>query len=139
MSRLGSVVGPFPGLFWLDIATHQAVFRQGRPGIAAEIHVQLTPDQAAGLIEGLLVEPVQLGAPEQTAPLVLVERKPKPTTRSGRQATAAARPTSINCAVCRRPREVLKFGAIPQLCERCQRRGHKNPTSVAVAEAERPA
>lgn len=52
--KLGSVLGPFPGRLWLDLATHTLTVSPGTTGTAAEITFQITPDAAAGMIDGML-------------------------------------------------------------------------------------
>lgn len=58
--RLGSVIGPYPCLYWLDIDKKQLIVRQDCPGVAGEIIISITSEQQAELIEGLAPDPVRI-------------------------------------------------------------------------------
>lgn len=123
MSKLGSVLGPFPGSFWIDLETGELVLRQGTEGIVGEVRFSTTGDQRADLLERLLLEPIP--DPRPGDPLFLVPIKPVvmtprsiATTAVGRREISAGRPTFIRCA-CGRTRKVGPKGAVPKRCEEC--------------------
>jgi hypothetical protein len=125
MAKLGSVLGPFPGTFWIDVGTLELVLHEGREGTAAEVHVPISAPKMAEILEGLMVDPV-VHAPGPVLVEPIDRRYEVPpavarsvaTTAEGRRRISAARPKWIRCA-CGSRREVGNRGAIPKRCSDC--------------------
>jgi hypothetical protein len=56
--RVGTVFGPFPGLFLVDVGAKTVTMREGVKGVVGEVTLQLTDGQVADLLEGILVDPM---------------------------------------------------------------------------------
>lgn len=52
--RIGTTLGPYKGLFWIDPSKNELTVRRGRSGIAAELTITLSPEQMAQLLEGMI-------------------------------------------------------------------------------------
>lgn len=133
--RIGSVVGPFPGLYWVDLAGRTVTMRQGKKGIGAEIEKPLTEDEMGGLLDGLLVRPEvpthRRGSrkPPPPPPRIQLARAPVPAKRAGNRLPKGTRPKTIVCGneVCAREVPVSRYGRVPIYCNRCSYSYNRKP------------
>jgi hypothetical protein len=144
--KLGSVLGPFPGRFWLDLATHVLTVSPGVEGTAAEVQFQLTPDAAAGMVEGLLLEAL----PEPTTHIGYahyprpIEPRPIEVPRAKRkryEPPPPPRPETVSCS-CGSVVRVRAKGRVPTRCPSCVRRHTGSETlgaSITAVVAKRGA
>lgn len=143
MTLVGAVLGPYPGLYWLDLENRRLVLRQDSPGVAAEVALDLKPEQQAQLIDALLPRPVAI---EQTPEMEQALQERPQATRTPRsrpaggypgeiraaEARRASRPLTIKCARCPALVPVASRGQIPRLCKACRNR----PAFTVVRKAE---
>ncbi len=117
--RIGAVLGPYPGLFWLDVERHQLVIRGGRRGIAAEIPIALTTEQTAAVLEGMLPDALDTAERPTRVRHARIER-----------------PTTVACngRGCQRQVPVQAHGKIPRYCVDCRvSSAARKPGPVALA------
>lgn len=145
MAKLGAVLGPWPGTFWLDVKAHELVVHEGRDGIAAEVRVPVSAETMAELLEGLLVEPmapVPVELSEAPRPALVAVETIEPRRQGSRVARAerrAARPETVVCRIarCGQVIEVQARGPVPRLCARCRYGRSVAPGAMSkVAEIE---
>lgn len=115
---VGTVMGPYEGLFWVDVEQHVVVLRPGRRGGAAECSIQVSPELLAKLLEGMMAgasRPVEI----QTAVLASVAPiKP-------RRERAAPGSRSGLCRKCQKPLPAASpntYGRVPRIHEECDSR-----------------
>lgn len=52
--RIGSCIGPYKGMFWLDIEHRILTVRKGRKGVVGEVTLHLSPDKVAEIIDAMI-------------------------------------------------------------------------------------
>ena len=125
MAKLGAVLGPWPGTFWLDVAACELVVHEGRDGIAAEVRVPLSAEKMAELLDGLLVEPLPsrpVPPPDPPRPALVSVLEParrRHGTHPELARARAKRPKTVVCS-CLAVVPVLPRGPIPKRCADCR-------------------
>lgn len=115
---VGTVLGPFEGLFWVDVGQSLVVLRPGRRGGAAECAIAVPPEQMAQLLEGMMAgasRPVEVPT-SVLAPVTEIKPKKQRAPRGSRKGV---------CQKCHEPLSIPSantYGRVPRIHQECDKR-----------------